>query len=88
MLFCVESFDTHDIFSFAYNFLNNGPIFTPIGPLELSQSPLASCGVECYVYVVFYVSFDTHDLYYIVSSVFSVCSVPHISTLTTCTSKT
>ena len=83
MLFCVESFDTHDIFLFAYNFFNNGPIFNPIKLLELSQSPLASYGILCLC--GFYVSFDTHDLYYIVSSVFSVSSVPHISTLTTCT---
>ena len=38
MRFCVESFDTHNIFSFANNFHNNGPIFNQIGPLELSQS--------------------------------------------------
>ena len=34
------SFDTHDILSFASNFLNNGPIFNPIRPLELSQSEI------------------------------------------------
>ena len=72
MLFYVESFDTYDIFSFAYNFLINGPIFNPIKPLELSQSTLASYGVSCLY--GFYVSFDTHDLYSIVSSVFCTLS--------------
>ena len=43
----VVSFDTYDISSFVYNFLNNGQIFNLIGLLELSQSPLASYGVIC-----------------------------------------
>ena len=50
VLNCVESFDTHNIFPFAYNFLNNGPIFNLIRLLELSPSPVASCDVTFHVF--------------------------------------
>ena len=66
----------HSRHSFALNFLNNGPIFIPIEPLELSQSPLA-----------FYARFDTLDM----KCILIHCTVLYIqitvSTLSTWTYK-
>ena len=66
----------HSWHYFACNFLNNGQIFNPIKPLELSQSPLSFCGV----YMVFtYVSTVTTCFPLIL-----VYFVSYISTVTTC----
>ena len=43
----------HSRHSFALNFLNNGPIFIPIEPLELSQCPLAFDGIYYHVYMIY-----------------------------------
>ena len=58
----------HSQHSFACNFLNNGPIFNPIKPYELSQSPLSFCG---YLYG-YYARFDSHNLFSIDTSVFCI----------------
>ena len=53
----------HSRHSFAFNFLNNGPIFNPIEPLELSQCPLAFDGIYYHVYMI-YTSVEIYDTKY------------------------
>ena len=52
MLFSRKSLDSHDIFSFAYNFLNNGPIVINFISFKSSWSPLSNDGMQSHIILI------------------------------------